>query len=153
MTRILIPWAPNYIAEVTASFQNRRTELTIEIVDILKVIQKAAPDIPTLDAYRLARYYQLSADATDDLDLLLAFAPWRSNDAREQFGNALKEQGWLRVREPGDSGPLPVDWGVTVMKEGTAIAERGYAWGLLRHIEWGLADEAKAKDGKEAEDD
>lgn len=57
-------------------------------------IRRAVPDLlPTLDLMLLARVYMLREQqgmSTTDLDSFLAFAPWRSEDARERYHQALK---------------------------------------------------------------
>ena len=162
------PWKPfqseedaettRYLLDVLAQLANRtrRSHLTMGTVDVLKVIHKAAPDLPKFAAYRLAGTYQLRGGSTEDLDLLLAFAPWRSSWGRKRFKAVLKDLGWLRDVTQGDV-EIPPGWSVHLgvmvsfgsgKSEPVTMAERGDAWALLRQIDI-LFAETDADDGME----
>jgi hypothetical protein len=65
----------------------------------IQTIRRVAPDLDLWAVYRLARLYLLREarrEATDDLDLYLAFAPWSSPEAAKLYKDL-----WAPGRIPG----------------------------------------------------
>jgi hypothetical protein len=94
------PWSPangelsdvravlDVLAAVIEHTEGRTISLTNGEALWVERLNRAAPGLPPLEAWRLARLYLARAarnDSTEDLDVLLAFAPWRR-----------AEEGWAR---------------------------------------------------------
>jgi hypothetical protein len=88
--RLVLP----VLATVLELTEGRTRHLTGAEARWIVRLREAAPDLPLWDAYRVARWYIARAadkSLTQDMDLLLAFAPWRESS---RFENAL-ERGWI----------------------------------------------------------
>lgn len=61
-------------------------------------VRQAAPDLPLWWAFWLSEKYRIrnqQGQATDSLDLLLAFAPWRSTEDFVRFMLVSEKLGWI----------------------------------------------------------
>jgi len=61
-------------------------------------IREVRPDAPTMDTYLLARFYlvrEAKEAAYADLDMYLAFAPWRGEAHESRYREAVKA-GWVQ---------------------------------------------------------
>ncbi len=87
------------LAAVIEGTEAQRVYVTQAEAERIVRIRRAVPDLlPTLDLMLLARVYLLREQqgmSTTDLDAFLAFAPWRSEDARERYRQAL-HFGWIK---------------------------------------------------------
>lgn len=108
------------LAAVIEETKGRRQYLTkMEAAWVIR-IRRAAPDLPpSFDTYRLARLYMTREHwqmPSPDLDALLAFAPWRSEERRQAYVRALQEE-WIPeipTTAPGlwrDYDGIPVEGG------------------------------------------
>ncbi len=92
------------LAEITAR-TNGQARITCATAEWIIKIRKAAPSISPLEAYQFAKEYRAREDRridTRDLDLMLAFAPWESDDARKVYDSMVysgvtKDWGWLTM--------------------------------------------------------
>jgi len=86
------------LAAVIEETEGRRQYLTKMEAAWVTRIRRAAPDLPpSFDTYRLARFYMAREHwqmPSPDLDALLAFAPWRSEERRQAYVLALQEE-WV----------------------------------------------------------
>jgi hypothetical protein len=76
------------LAAVVAKTQGSRQHITRAEAEWLVKLRGAYPDLDPWLAYRLARLYMARVDrreATVDLDLYLAAAPWRGGEAEAQY--------------------------------------------------------------------
>jgi hypothetical protein len=91
------------LAAVIERTEGRRTFLTTAEAAMVARVSEAAPDLPPWQTYQLAHRYIDAGSATEDLDQLLAFAPWRDQAAAY---NAAIAAGWIRrhhVLEPTEA--------------------------------------------------
>lgn len=84
--------------------------------DLIVKVARAAPDLPAAYQWRIARMYaarRSNAAPTDDLDALLAFAPWRDNpdNPAERYRRAVNE-GWIVEAPETILGSLAGRWGM-----------------------------------------
>ena len=74
--------------------------LTIGEAGWVARVRRAAPDLPPYAAFELARWYyrrsEIGHPVSDDMDALLAYAPWRSPEAWKRYQDALEAQ-WIPV--------------------------------------------------------
>lgn len=86
------------LAAAVERTQGRRFWLTEREAHWIVKLRQAAPDLPPWWAFYLAsRKYIVRQDhgeLTQDLDLLLAFAPWQSDDAFQRFVRAVPPE-WV----------------------------------------------------------
>ena len=99
------------LAAVIDATRGRRRHLTNREADKLSRLRVLAPSLQGWASYVLCRYYLARADRgapTDDLDWLLAYQPWHSNEHRDRYATAVT-RGWV------PEAPRPaVDGGVGV---------------------------------------
>ena len=78
------------LAAVTKEYGMERTITNSEAGSIVRVL-RAAPDLAPIEVYRVARIYVRRAarkEGTGDLDLFLAWAPWRDEESGLQYYRA-----------------------------------------------------------------
>jgi hypothetical protein len=93
-------------AAVTSESEGRIRELSVAATAWLRTIHAVAPDLDPWSAHRLARSYLSRVEReqdTGDLDLWLAFGPWRSAEAAAAYERAVRE-GWV------DHSPSGINW-------------------------------------------
>lgn len=81
------------LAAVVAGRDGRITMFSVAEATWIATIRQARPDLPPWDAWFLARNVvarESHNDPTDDLDLFLAFAPWRDDESRDGYIAAAK---------------------------------------------------------------
>ena len=129
------PWALGPGTEETAEYvlpvlqalvghsAGRVRRIGVETARWVVVVRRAAPDLDPWRAYIVARWYLVAnaeSVSTAGLDLLLAFAPWRSASEAERYALALLD-GWAPV-------PLPGLWDMStwpeVVEAGGRLLER-----------------------------
>lgn len=95
------------LAKVIVGSKGSRT-ITRAEGDMIVRVRKACPDMPEGGVWRIARMYrarETNNEPSDDLDALLAFAPWRD---QATDWNAAVEAGWIRavpgIRPPRTQG-------------------------------------------------
>jgi len=84
------------LAAVIRRSKGRRFLTTAEARWVVRV-RKAAPDLPAIAIYQLARLYmqrQESGHSVADLDSFLAFAPWRGRAFWNSYKEAAEER-WI----------------------------------------------------------
>lgn len=84
------------LAKVIARSQGKRTISRAEAAMIVR-IRTACSDMPEGSAWRLAQLYRVretNNEPTDDLDAVLAFAPWRDHGVSWR---AAVDAGWVRA--------------------------------------------------------
>jgi hypothetical protein len=91
------------LAAVIEQTRGRVNGFTKEEADWIARLDRAAPGLPPFELWRIARLYigRLSRnEPTDDLDALLAFAPWRGElgtwTSWPRYDNAV-EAGWINA--------------------------------------------------------
>ena len=88
-------------AAVISATEGRVRELSVATAAWLRVIHATAPDLAPIWAFRVARTYQARVEReadTGDLDALVGFGPWRSEQATAEYERAV-DAGWV-VRSP-----------------------------------------------------
>lgn len=83
------------VVEVTSG---RRAHLTNDEAGRVEALRDAAPDLPPWETYVLARAYigcDFQKKDSGPLDMVLAFAPWRSTEHSERYFAALN-RGWVQ---------------------------------------------------------
>jgi hypothetical protein len=88
-------------AAVMSSTEGRVREVSVATAAWLRVIHAVAADLAPIWAYRFARLYQVRVERkadTGDLDALVGFGPWRSEQAAAEYERAV-DAGWV-VRSP-----------------------------------------------------
>lgn len=87
------------LASVVEATDGRHASLTNAEAERIETLREAAPDLPLLETYVLAQAY-VAADSqradSEPLDMLLAFAPWRSIEHAERYFAALNH-GWIQA--------------------------------------------------------
>ncbi len=87
------------LRSVILETRGRVKHLTSAEAERITKVHAVAPDLDPWQQYRLARAYILRSvqhdQPTDDLDALLAFAPWRSTEARKCYDDA-RAAGYVR---------------------------------------------------------
>lgn len=90
------------LGELVKLTRSPQSTLTKGVVHWMVKVHSAAPDMPLLTLYSVARDYrrrQANNEPTDDLDLFLALAPWRQDDpSRFQLFKEAMSKGWLGTR-------------------------------------------------------
>lgn len=96
------PVAPSLVLPVLARVvevtRGRRVSLTNAEALRVETLREAVPDLPPLETYILAQAYVASEYQKIDaepLDMLLAFAPWRSIEHAERYFTALN-RAWIQ---------------------------------------------------------
>jgi len=88
------------LAELVQRSEGRRTTLTNAEATWVARLYAVAPELPPWDLLRLAHeYLGRGKEPTDDLDVLLAFRPWRGQEAAERYAKII-EAGWLFMAQP-----------------------------------------------------
>jgi hypothetical protein len=103
------------LADVVEWSDGRRTTLSEAEAAAIVGIRRVAPELPPRLTYRLARYYMgrsQAQQATSDLDLWLAFEPWRDDASRARY-EVVVDQGAPRA---------PIDQSLSELKVSTAEA-------------------------------
>jgi hypothetical protein len=86
------------LASVVLATGGRRVTLTNAEAKLIERIREAVPDLSPWNTYVLARAYMVCDSEERDsgpLDMVLAFAPWRSVEHSERYFGALKD-GWVQ---------------------------------------------------------
>lgn len=89
-----VPLVLPVLAAVVARTQGQRNYVTRGEAEWLAKLRGAYPDLDPWQAYRLARLYMARVerrDATLDLDLYLALAPWRRGETEAQYRRLLAD--------------------------------------------------------------
>jgi hypothetical protein len=78
---------------VVAISEGRRPYLTRNEAARIAQLAAAAPDLSPLNLFRLARLYMRrihDKQRTEDLDIYLAFAPWRDDESAARYADVVK---------------------------------------------------------------
>lgn len=86
------------LASVVLGTGGRRVTLTNAEAKLIERIREAVTDLSSWNIYVLARAYMVCDSEEEDsrpLDMVLAFAPWRSVEHSERYFGALND-GWVQ---------------------------------------------------------
>ncbi len=82
------------LAAIAERTSGRRSSFTRREAELIAKIRRAAPDLDLIAAFAYAREYMLCKErgvSTDDLDIGLAFSPWKDASAVKRFVQAVGE--------------------------------------------------------------
>jgi hypothetical protein len=95
------------IAALVRKTRGQRASVTVEEAHWIVRVRTTAPDLPPYAAYQLASYYAMRTafkKPTDDLDAILAFAPWRGWNAFREYQKAVQSK-WIEQPAGGFTFP------------------------------------------------
>lgn len=118
------------LAAVIENSEGHISHLTNAQAAWIVKVRRAAPDLSPWGAFCIAAYYRIRQhrnEPTADLDLLLAFAPWRGREHLKRFFSTITSvfPDWMQV----PSSELPEDATLEeriAAQKSTAIAESLY---------------------------
>jgi hypothetical protein len=97
------------LASIASRGEGQVPQLTRRQAELVSRVRAAAPDLDPWLAYRLAlAYWRRGEKETEDLDVLLAFQPWRSVDGYLRF------KAWVREHRPQWGPTVPYGHGVEI---------------------------------------
>jgi hypothetical protein len=101
------------LASIASRGEGQVPQLTRRQAELVSRVRAAAPDLDPWLAYRLAlAYWRRGEEESEDLDLLLAFRPWRLPTAYRRF------EKWVREHRPqwvgGHTTLVPREGGLEV---------------------------------------
>ena len=96
------------LADLIESSEGRLNRLEAPVAEAISMIVRAAPDISARNARRMAWRYVLAIEAqepTTDVEIFLAFAPWRGAEAATRYLKAF-QAGWIATHFHPDANVM-----------------------------------------------